>query len=86
MVFVTMADYEDAIMGLNFIYCSRFQVHMNILCHVYEIFMLWKMRCFSLESVGGTNYAFNSCIRNRKCSNAPEINCSAELAWSSPTS
>ena len=35
--------------------------------------MLWKKRCFTLQSMGHTNHKFPN-IRNMECSNTLEIN------------
>ena len=37
--------------------------------------MLWKMWCFTLQSMGRTNHIFPVYIYNMECSNAPEIKC-----------
>ena len=37
-------------------------------------FMLWKMWCFTLQSVGHTNHKLVSCRHSMEYSNAPKIN------------
>ena len=39
-------------------YYSGSQLCRDILCCVYRKFMLWKMWCFTLQSMGRTNHKF----------------------------
>ena len=37
---------------------TQTEVHMNILHCMYRKFMVWKVQCFALQSMGPTNHKF----------------------------